>query len=145
MNPQQAIDEIGTTAEMVFREGSSADGDVILTGDQVESATAASDQSGQFVVQLSFTSDGAEAFADATTRLSADHDVISIWLDDENISTATVNEPITDGNAVIEGDFTAEEVEDSGQPESTPVLCRLPFLLRASPPSAPRWVPAAWM
>ena len=110
-DPQQAIDEIGTTAEMVFREGSSADGDVILTGDQVESATAASDQSGQFVVQLSFTSDGAEAFADATTRLSADHDVISIWLDDENISTATVNEPITDGNAVIEGDFTAEEVE----------------------------------
>ena len=110
-DPQQAIDEIGTTAEMVFREGSSADGDVILTGDQVKSATAASDQSGQFVVQLSFTSDGAEAFADATTRLAADHDVISIWLDDENISTATVNEPITDGNAVIEGDFTAEEVE----------------------------------
>ena len=37
-DPQQAIDEIGTTAEMVFREGSTADGDVILTGDQVESA-----------------------------------------------------------------------------------------------------------
>lgn len=34
-NPQTAIDEIGTTAEMVFRKGSTADGEEILSGDDV--------------------------------------------------------------------------------------------------------------
>lgn len=34
--PQSAIDEIGTTAQMVFRKGSTADGEEILTGDDVE-------------------------------------------------------------------------------------------------------------
>ena len=38
-DPQQAIDEIGTTAQMVFREGSTADGAQILTGDEVQSAS----------------------------------------------------------------------------------------------------------
>ena len=38
-NPQTAIDEIGTTAKMVFRKGSSADGEEILSGDDVTSAT----------------------------------------------------------------------------------------------------------
>ena len=35
-NPQTAIDEIGTTAKMVFRKGSSATGEEILSGDDVE-------------------------------------------------------------------------------------------------------------
>ena len=40
-NPQTAIDEIGTTAKMVFRKGSSATGEEILSGDDVASASAA--------------------------------------------------------------------------------------------------------
>ena len=127
-DPQQAIDEIGTTAEMVFREGSSADGEVILTGDQVESATPGYDSTNGYVVQLSFTSEGAEAFAEATTRLYADGGTISIWLDDENISTATVNSAITDGNAIIEGNFTAEEVETLANQINSGAL---PFALEA--------------
>ena len=127
-DPQQAINEIGTTAEMVFREGSSADGEVILTGDQVESATPGYDSTNGYVVQLSFTSEGAEAFAEATTRLYADGGTISIWLDDENISTATVNSAITDGNAIIEGNFTAEEVETLANQINSGAL---PFALEA--------------
>lgn len=127
-DPQQAIDEIGTTAEMVFREGSSADGEVILTGDQVESATPGYDSTNGYVVQLSFTGEGAEAFAEATTRLYADGGTISIWLDDENISTATVNSAITDGNAIIEGNFTAEEVETLANQINSGAL---PFALEA--------------
>ena len=54
-NPQTAIDEIGTTAEMVFRKGSTADGEEILSGDDVTSATAGYNQENGYVVQLQFS------------------------------------------------------------------------------------------
>ena len=104
-NPQTAIDEIGTTAKMVFRKGSSSTGEEILTGDDVASASAAYNETEGWVVQLKFNSDGASAFATATTELAANNGTISIWLDDSNISTATVNEAITGGEAIIKGNF----------------------------------------
>ncbi len=110
-DPQAAIDEIGTTAQMVFRKGSTAAGEEILTGDDVTSATPAyNQQDNQYVVQLELGGAGAEAFADATTELAPTKGTISIWLDDVAISTATVQEPIVDGHAQISGSFTAEEV-----------------------------------
>lgn len=104
-NPQTAIDEIGTTAKMVFRKGSSATGEEILSGDDVASASAAYNETEGWVVQLKFNSTGASAFADATTELAASKGTISIWLDDKNISTASVDEPITGGEAIIKGKF----------------------------------------
>lgn len=104
-NPQTAIDEIGTTAKMVFRKGSSATGEEILSGDDVASASAAYNETEGWVVQLKFNSTGASAFADATTELAASKGTISIWLDDKNISTASVDEPITGGEAIIKGNF----------------------------------------
>lgn len=104
-NPQTAIDEIGTTAKMVFRKGSSATGEEILSGDDVASASAAYNETEGWIVQLKFNSTGASAFADATTELAASNGTISIWLDDNNISTATVNEAITGGEAIIKGKF----------------------------------------
>jgi SecD/SecF fusion protein len=104
-NPQTAIDEIGTTAKMVFRKGSSATGEEILSGDDVASASAAYNETEGWVVQLKFNSAGASAFATATTELVASNGTISIWLDDNNISTATVNEAITGGEAIIKGNF----------------------------------------
>ena len=104
-NPQTAIDEIGTTAKMVFRKGSSATGEEILSGDDVASANAAYNETEGWVVQLKFNSNGASAFATATTELAANNGTISIWLDDSNISTATVNEAITGGEAIIKGNF----------------------------------------
>ena len=104
-NPQTAIDEIGTTAKMVFRKGSSATGEEILSGDDVASASAAYNETEGWVVQLKFNSAGASAFATATTELAANNGTISIWLDDNNISTATVNEAITGGEAIIKGNF----------------------------------------
>ena len=107
-NPQTAIDEIGTTAKMVFRKGSSATGEEILSGDDVASASAAYNETEGWVVQLKFNSTGASAFADATTELAASKGTISIWLDDKNISTASVDEPITGGEAIIKGNFDQE-------------------------------------
>ena len=104
-NPQTAIDEIGTTAKMVFRKGSSSTGEEILSGDDVASASAAYNETEGWVVQLKFNSDGASAFAAATTELAANNGTISIWLDDSNIYTATVNEAITGGEAIIKGNF----------------------------------------
>ena len=104
-NPQTAIDEIGTTAKMVFRKGSSSTGEEILSGDDVASASAAYNETEGWVVQLKFNSDGASAFSAATTELAANNGTISIWLDDSNISTATVNEAITGGEAIIKGNF----------------------------------------
>ena len=105
-DPESAIQEIGTTAYLTFREGSSSDGDLILDGSMVESASAqygpvTSGGASEYYVALKFTDDGAKAFGDATTKLAASSGTISIWLDDENVSTATVNTAITDGQAII--------------------------------------------
>src|SRR5699024_7090819 len=72
------------------------------------SANAAYSETDGWVVQLKFSSEGAQAFADATTELAASGDPISIWLDDENISTASVDEAITGGEAIIKGSFDQE-------------------------------------
>ena len=105
-DPESAIQEIGTTAYLSFREGSSADGDLILDGSMIESAAAqygpvTSGGASEYYVSLKFTDEGAKAFGEATTRLAASNGTISIWLDDENVSTATVNAAITDGEAII--------------------------------------------
>ena len=105
-DPEAAIEEIGTTAYLTFREGSSQDGQLILDGSMVESASAqygpvTSGGASEYYVALKFTDEGAKAFGEATTRLAASNGTISIWLDDENVSTATVNAAITDGEAII--------------------------------------------
>ena len=127
-NPQTAIDEIGTTAKMVFRKGSTADGKEILSGDDVTSANAAYNETEGWVVQLKFNSAGAAAFADATTEQAANNGTISIWLDDENISTATVNEAITGGEAIIKGNFDQDSASTLANQINSGAL---PFALSA--------------
>ena len=117
-DPEAAIEEIGTTAYLTFREGSSADGELVLDGSMVESAAAqygpVNGSSSEYYVALKFTDEGAKAFGDATTRLYQTGGTISIWLDDENVSTASVNVAITDGSAIITSSasnpFTQEDV-----------------------------------
>ena len=117
-DPEAAIDEIGTTAYLTFREGGSADGELVLDGSMVESAAAqygpVNGSSSEYYVALKFTDEGAKAFGDATTRLYQTGGTISIWLDDENVSTASVNAAITDGSAIITSSasnpFTQEDV-----------------------------------
>ena len=127
-NPQTAIDEIGTTAKMVFRKGSTADGEEILSGDDVTSANAAYNETEGWVVQLKFNSDGAAAFADATTEQAANKGTISIWLDDKNISTATVDEAITGGEAIIKGNFDQDSASTLANQINSGAL---PFALSA--------------
>ena len=73
-DPEAAIEEIGSTAYLTFRKGSSADGELILDGSMVESAAAqygpVSGSTSEYYVALKFNDEGAKAFGDATTELS---------------------------------------------------------------------------
>jgi len=119
-NPVRAIEELGATAMLAFREGLEFDGagqpipvgNIILTGADVQSARASTGQIDQFgtlesFVELTLRESGRQAFAEATGRLIGQP--ISIWMDDFMISAPTVQAHLTDGTAIITGGFTPAE------------------------------------
>ncbi|MBR2175614.1 MAG: SecD/SecF family protein translocase subunit [Clostridia bacterium] len=117
-DPGEAIKELASTAQLTFRGGTSQDGEVIVSGDDVISAkavyTQTSDNKLEYVVDLTFSEEGKQKFADGTeTYLNQS---ISIWMDDQLISAPTVSSHITDGKAIItgggSGGFTADEASD---------------------------------
>ncbi len=120
-DPQQAVNEIGETALLTFRDKHEVDSNglpmgatenVILTGADVEKASALyNSQDKEYIVQLEFKESGKNAFADATERLL--NDTISIWMDDVCISYPTVQAHITDGTAVISGGSAGFSVEEA--------------------------------
>ncbi len=84
--------------------------DVVLEGKHVEKAEAGYDsQNNEYVVSLKLTSEGAEKFKEATTKYLQQN--ISIWMDDVCLSAPMVQVVISDGNAQISGDFTAESAK----------------------------------
>ncbi len=121
-DPEKAIEELGATAELTFREGIEIDDEgkptgttlenVILNGNDVDEAVAGIDQNtNKYIVSLELTSTGAQKFADATGKLAASKGQISIWMDDTLISAPSVNEKIPSGKAMISGNFTSEEAQ----------------------------------
>lgn len=102
----KAIDEIGETAQLTFRD---SQGNILVTGDTVADAMAGI-QDGQIVVQLRFNAEGKEAFAKATQQTIGQP--LYILMDETPISAPTVNQAITNGEAVITGTFTQEEAKD---------------------------------
>lgn len=96
-DPEKAIAELGETALLTFQD---PDKNVLVEGKNVKQATAAYDQqSGMYVVQLEFDSEGAKAFETATGKLVGKQ--MSIYMDDILIQSPTVNEKISGGQAVI--------------------------------------------
>lgn len=61
-------------------------------------------------VLLQFNGDGARMFADITKRNLGKQ--VAIYLDNEIVSAPTVQAEITDGRAVISGNFTVQEAKD---------------------------------
>ena len=111
-NAEAAVNELGDMAELRFVKGSEADGELIMTGTAVESAAAVQNtQTGQWVVSLELDEEGTEAFAVATKELKAKNGYISVWMDETNVSTASVEAEITNGDAMISGDFTYESAK----------------------------------
>ena len=109
---EEAISEIGQTAMLYFVD---MDNNVLLSGAQIADARKdVADVKGNGVpepyVVLKFNEEGKEKFAEATTANVGKP--IAIVLDDETISSPVVNSPITDGEASITGNFTADEAEE---------------------------------
>ena len=106
-DPQAAIKELGETALLTFKD---PDGNVVLEGADVKKSYASTSQSdGSFVVNLELTTDGATKFSDATSRLVGKP--ISIYMDETEISSPTVETQITNGNAIITGQKSLKEAK----------------------------------
>lgn len=94
-----------------------ADGSVKLDGTMVKSADAAqtTDDSAlkqtQYVVELTFTEEGTEAFADATKSAFEKGETIAIYYDGELVSVPVVQSVITGGQAQISGMNDVEEAK----------------------------------
>lgn len=90
-----------------------------LTGKYLTNANALSPQQGArgWSAGLTFDQKGGELFAELTKNLAGTGRSIGIFLDNELISAASVGPQfastgITGGNAVIEGNFSAQEAQD---------------------------------
>ncbi len=110
-NPEEAVQTLGQTAKLTFRD---ADGNVVLEGTDVQSATAAFGQisetgGDQHYVSLKLNASGVDKFAEATAaaaaRKSESKNYIAIMLDEEVISQPSVDQTINSPDCMISGGF----------------------------------------
>ena len=85
-----------------------------LTGKQLSRSAVTFDPNTGFPqISLEFNDEGKKMFADLTTANVGKQ--IAIFLDGTPISAPTVSQPITDGNAVINGSFSLKEAKQLSQ------------------------------
>lgn len=100
-NPEDAIAELGEMAELTFRD---PDGKVLIQGKNVKNAapeTTTNNGIKAYNVSLSFDQEGAKLFEEATGKLIGKR--MSIYMDEDLISSPTVQTKISGGQAVITG------------------------------------------
>ncbi len=104
------LEELGTPGTLEFK---TTEGETFMTGEMVADAQAATDtsktSSSKYVVQLKLTSEGAEIFSEKTGEYL--NKVLPIYYDGECISYPTVQNQITNGEAVISGMKSYEDAE----------------------------------
>ena len=106
-DPNEILTIIGTPAQLYFVD---EDGNNLMEGSMVKNAYAAQDQDGKPCIAFELSDEGAKIFADATAANLGK--TISITLDGETISRATVNTVIAGGKGEITGNFTADEARN---------------------------------
>ena len=106
-NPEKAIETIGKTAVLEFKDES---GTTRMTGNDLKTAKEQIDQGKKNVVAIEFTDEGAKKFADLTASNVGRK--IGIYLDGAPLTEPVVNEPITGGKAVITGSKTLEDAKN---------------------------------
>ena len=107
-DPDAAIRTIGKTAMLEFRD---EEGNTVLTGTDLKDAQASTNpQTGQNVVNLEFSDEGAQKFADLTMKNVGR--TIAILFDGEVLTAPNVREPILGGRAEITGQKTLEEAQN---------------------------------
>ena len=101
------------TVEFVETQGQ-VDEDFGLGGDNLSRAYASLHaQSDQPIINLEFDSVGTRLFGEKTTEIAGiNTEAIAIFLDDRELVSPVVRQPITTGVAIIEGGFTLEQARD---------------------------------
>ena len=120
-DPDQALALVGQTAKLDFQLLSllppQEDGQQLsqltptgLDGSMLErSAVQFDPTTGKPVVGLTFTAEGGELFGKITEENSGE--LLAVILDEAILMTPRINEPIYGGQAVIQGDYTLDQVK----------------------------------
>ncbi|MCR5707003.1 MAG: hypothetical protein K6G82_01885 [Ruminococcus sp.] len=118
----RTLDNLCKKGEVTFRKGKDTEknsdgedvptGEIIITNSDIDTVTSTivRNEEGKqdYAVVVTMFDAGKEKFAEATGELAGTDIPLSIWFDDELISTPTVQYQITDGTAMITGNLTAE-------------------------------------
>lgn len=116
-NPNYSINADGTAYELTKTiDELEADGSIVLTGNEVESASAgtysdSTTNATKYAVSLKLNDEGTAAFAAATQEAYAAGESIAIYYDGELVSVPNVNNVIENGEAEITGMASYEEAE----------------------------------
>ena len=116
-NPEEAVQTLGTTAQLTFLD---ADGKEWLSGSDIKKASygygnPTNGMSDQHYVEVQFTSEGKEKFAEATGSVAARTDGTNqmyIVMDKQVISAPSVSEKIDNDSCVITGNFTRDSATE---------------------------------
>jgi len=122
----EAIATIGKTADLQFTEVKTSTTDAAqatavatgLSGKDVQRATVDFDpQTGQPIVSLQLKSgEPTKKFGELTTRINKEGSRLLVTLDQDVVfGPATVSNPITDGKAVLQGNFTTADAKKTAQ------------------------------
>ena len=81
----------------------------VITGAGLETASVTRSQAGAYEISFILKTDSTNIFAEYTTANRGKF--LAIVLDKQVVSAPTINDPITDGQGVITGNFTQEEAQ----------------------------------
>ena len=102
------VDNLSKTGVLTFK---SPEGDILLTGQDIKKASVTiNSTTSQPEVSLEMNESGTTKFADATTKYL--NKEISIYMDEEKLTSPTVNSVINDGKAVISGNYTTASAKN---------------------------------
>lgn len=105
---KELVDSLAKTGNLVFKD---SEGNEVITGKDVsEAAVVFDNNTGNPVVSLKLNDEGKQKFADATSANIGKK--ISIYMDEEEISSPTVQSAITNGEAIITGSSSVEEAKN---------------------------------
>lgn len=98
--------------KVAFRKGSSDTGEIIFEADEIGSVWSLYEvRSESYSINMNLSDEGTRLFAEAARELTGTSTPVSLWIDDECISSIDVSEPVEDGIVNISGDFDKHDVE----------------------------------
>lgn len=113
----EILQELGKPGSLIFcTDMNDPEGTKVMDGNQVKSAQGGSYEKTagniEYIVQLTLTPEGQQAFSDATAKLAETNAPIYIIYDGEVISAPAVNDHITGDTCSIDGMQSLEAAED---------------------------------